>query len=90
MSYAVAISPRADRQLAAQPEPLRSFIGASLQRLGQSPSSFTRSSGSLTRGQLAEFKFDQAGAVLWVSVTFLYGQDEQTLHIESITVEFGG
>lgn len=89
MSYAVAMSPRADQQLAAQAEPLRTFIAAWLQRLGQSPSTFTRPSRSLTRGQVAEFKYEQADAVLWVTIGFLYGQDEQTLHIERISVEFG-
>ena len=90
MSYAIAISPRAEEQLAAQPEPLRTFIAVSLQRLGRSPATFTRPSRSLTRGQVAEFRYEQAGAVLWVSIRFLYGQDEQTLHIEQISVEFGG
>lgn len=90
MSYVVAISPRVDQQLAAQPEPLRTFITASLQRLGQSPSTITRPSSSLARGQVAEFRYEQAGAVLGVTVRFLYGQDEQTLYIEHISVVFGG
>jgi len=38
---------------------------------------------------LAEFKFDRAGISLWLTVTFFYGQDEQTLHIEEIAIEFG-
>jgi hypothetical protein len=90
MSYAISISPEVERQIVARPEPLRGFIRASLQKLGQSPARFIRPSRSLTRGQVAEFKYDQAGAVLWVTVRFMYGQDEQTLHIERIAVEFGG
>lgn len=42
MSYAVVIDPAAERQIAAQPEPLPTFIRNSLQQLAQSPSAFTR------------------------------------------------
>jgi hypothetical protein len=53
------------------------------------PSSFTRPSHHAP-GQLAEFKYDQGGATIWVTVLFVYGQDEQTLHIERVVTEFGG
>jgi len=89
MSYVLNLSPTAAQQLAAQPEPLRGFVVAALHRLAESPVSVARRSPSVTAGQRAEFKFDHGGAVLWVTVTFLYGQDEQTLHVELITVEFG-
>jgi hypothetical protein len=90
MDYVLRVSPLAEQQLAAQPEPLRAFITAALEQLARGPSAFTRPSALVTRGQLAEFKFDRAGAVVWVSVTFLYGQDEQTLFVEHIAAEFGG
>ena len=42
------------------------------------------------RGQLAEFRYNkQIGVSVWITVHFLFGADEQTLHIESIEVEFG-
>ena len=90
MSYALRVSPLAAQQLAAQPEPLRAFVLAALERLAESPSAVARRSTVVSAGQLAEFKYDHGGAALWVTVTFLYGQDEQTLHIEHIAVEFGG
>lgn len=90
MSYGLSVSPLAAQQLASQPEPLRGFILAALEQLAESPSRVARRSAAVSAGQLAEFKFDHAGASLWVTITFLYGQDEQTLHIEHIAVEFGG
>jgi hypothetical protein len=90
MKYALAIGPDAERQLSAQPEPLRTFIYESLQRLAESPSSFRVRAGGAYRGQRAEFRFDgQPGVSVWITVGFLFGADEQTLHIESIDVEFG-
>lgn len=90
MSYALSLSPLAEQQLAAHPSPLREFIRTSLQGLAESPTAHGRRSASFALGQLAEFKFDREGATVWVTITFLYGQDEQTLHIEHIAVEFGG
>ena len=90
MSYALNVSPTATQQLAAQPEPLRGFILAALRRLAESPAALGRRSSGVTSGQVAEFRFDHGGAGLWGTITFLYGQDEQTLHVELITVEFGG
>ena len=89
MSYALNLSPPAAQQLAAQPEPLRGFVLGALRRLAESPAALARRSPGVTAGQLAEFRFDQGGAVLWVTITFLYGQDEQTLHVELIAVEYG-
>lgn len=91
MSYELGLSPLAERQLAGQPEPLRSFTLDALNRLAGAPASLSRPSASITRGQFAEFRFDlDRGTSLWVAVTFLYGADEQTLHVEHIAVEFGG
>lgn len=90
MSYEVRLDPRADGQLDRMPEPLRSFALAALARLGQGPGSVSRSSASVTRGQLAEFHFNPDPATsLWVMVTFQYGADEQTLHVENVKVEYG-
>jgi hypothetical protein len=90
MKYALRIGPDAERQLAAQPEPLQTFIYESLQRLGESPSSFSVRTDGPHRGQTAEFRYDrQPGISVWVTVRFLIGVDEETLHIERIVVEFG-
>ena len=89
MSYVLRLSPRAEQRLATQPEPLRSFIVSALRQLAQSPTSAARAASGATRGQAAEFKFDRSGVTVWVTVTFLYGADEQTLHVEHIATEFG-
>jgi len=88
MSYGLRISPATDRQIDAQPEPLRSFIRASLDRLAQNPTAVSHRAGSASRGQAAEFRFDREGVSLWVTVRFLYGQDEQTLYVGHVEVEF--
>jgi hypothetical protein len=41
------------------------------------------------RGQLFEAHYDRDGASVWVSIIFRYGQDEQTIHVEDVAVEFG-
>ena len=87
MSYVLNLSAAVEQQILSHPEPLRQFILLSLERLAQRPTSFR--SRTSVRGQLAEFKFDRAGISLWLTVTFFYGQDEQTLHIEEIAIEFG-
>jgi len=89
MNYGLRISLPADQQIDAQPEPLRSFIRASLDRLAQNPTAVSRRAGSASRGQAAEFRYDRGGVSLWVTVRFLYGQDEQTLYVENVEVEFG-
>jgi len=90
MSYGLRISRPADGQIDAQPEPLRSFIRESLDRLAQNPTALSRRAGSSSQGQAAEFLFDRGGVSLWVTVRFLYGQDEQTLYVEHVEVEYGG
>ena len=90
MGYALSLSPLAERQFRSQPEPLRTFIGEALARLAASPGSLSRPTTIITRGQVAEFRFEPApDHALWVTVTFLYGSDEQTLHVEHIAAEFG-
>jgi hypothetical protein len=89
MSYDPGLSSLAEQRLLAQPEPLRVFIVASLERLARNPASLSQPSRALSHGQIAEFNFEQLGVSVWVTVRFLYGQDEQTLHIEDIAVEFG-
>jgi len=89
MSYDPSLSRLAEQRLRAQSEPLRSFIVASLERLAQSPASLSQPAKTLSHGQIAEFKFEQLGVSIWVTIRFLYGQDEQTLHIEDIAIEFG-
>ena len=89
MSYVVSVSPAAKAQLLSQPEPLRSFIEASLDQLAISPSSVT--ARPALRGRRAEFKFEpDPSTVIWVIITFVFGSDEQTLFIEHIATEFGG
>jgi hypothetical protein len=90
MSYALRLGARAEQQLSLQPEPLQSFIREALERFAAGPSSVRSRSKSVTRGQIAEFRFDrEPGVIIWVSVEFLFGTDEQTLHIEQILVEYG-
>ena len=90
MKYALRMEPGAERQLAGHPEPLQSFIRECLQRLAESPSAYRPHGGDAHRGQLAEFRYDkEVGVSVWITVRFLFGADEQTLHIARIDVEFG-
>ena len=90
MSYVLLIDSVAEQQIADQPEHLRAFIQESLLRLASSPSSVRRVTSRRYQGQVVEFKFDrEVGVVLWVTVKFRFGADEQTLHIEGVEVEFG-
>jgi hypothetical protein len=89
MSYNPSLSTHAEQRLRAQPEPLRSFVVKSIELLAQNPTFSSQPAKTLSHGQIAEFKFDQVGVSVWVTVAFLYGQDEQTLHIEDIAIEFG-
>jgi hypothetical protein len=90
VSYEVRLDPPAKAQLDRLPEPLRSFTDAALGQLGRAPVSARKSSGRVSRGQIAEFRFNpDPDTALWVSITFLYGADEQTLHVTHIKAEFG-
>lgn len=73
MSYGLLLSPLAERQLGAQPEPLQAFLFAMLERLAQRPSAVSRRSSIRGPGQIAEFKFDREGVSVWVRLVFLYG-----------------
>lgn len=61
MSYDPRLSRLAEQRLVAQPEPLREFIIASLERLVRNPASLSQPAKSLSRVQIAEFKFEPAG-----------------------------
>jgi hypothetical protein len=80
----------AEQQLAAQPEPLRAFVVVAMDRLAQQPAMLSHPSAMIARGLMAEFRYDREGAAVWVTIVFLYGPDEQTLHVEQITVEYAG
>jgi hypothetical protein len=87
VSYVLSVSPAAKAQLLSHPEPLRSFIEASLEQLALSPSSVT--ARSAISGRRAKFEPDPSTAI-WVVITFVFGSDEQTLFVEHIATEFGG
>jgi hypothetical protein len=89
MSYALDLTSLARRQLQSQPEPLRTYIFSALERLAVSPASFGSRPSTIPLGQSAEIEYRHEGVVLWISVVFRYGQDEETLHIEQILVEYG-
>ena len=90
MSYTVIITPAAARQLTDLPGQLAEFIREQLLHLMENPAVLSKPATILQpRGQLFEFKYDSGGVVVWISVIFRYGQDEQTIHIEDIDAEFG-
>lgn len=90
MSYILRLSALAQTQLAAQPAILQVFIRANLDALALNPSALTRrGQNPFSQGQMAEFLFDHGGMTVWVTVQFLFGQDEESLHVERIGVEFG-
>lgn len=89
MSYALVITPAAAGQLDALPAELAEFTRGQLARLSENPTALSKPASILQpRGQLFEVKYDR-GVVVWVSVIFRFGQDEQTLFIEHVAAEFG-
>jgi hypothetical protein len=89
MSYALDLTVLAQRQRAKQPDVLRAFIDFALDRLAESPTLLGKRRPGSVLGQEADFRFEHEGASLWVTIVFLYGQDEETPHIERIAVEYG-
>ena len=90
MSYTVVLSPDATSQRDALPDPLPAFISAQLLRLSENPTALSRPATLLQpRGQLFEINYDRAGVVVWISIIFRFGADEQTIHVEHIASEFG-
>jgi hypothetical protein len=89
MSYAIKLSDLVERRLGAQPESVQQVVRAALERLAQSPTSASRRSPPAKRGQVAEIKYVDEGVSLWITFTFYYDQDEETLHIEHVVVEYG-
>lgn len=90
MSYALVITPAAEDQLIALPAELASFVRLQLARLSENPTVLSKPTSILqTRGQLFEVKFDRGGVVVWIRVVFRFGQDEQSLFVEHVAVEFG-
>lgn len=88
--YAVVVTPAAAAQLAAFPLELQQFVQEQLVRLQDNPTSLSKPATLLLpQGQLFEFKYESGDAVVWVSVIFRFGQDEQTLFVEHIVAEFG-
>lgn len=90
MIYAIVLGDLPAQQISKQPDSVQRVMETALNRLAERPSRFTVPSSGQKNGQGAEIPVDQGGTSLWVVVLFRYGQDETTLHIESIRVEFGG
>ena len=90
VGYTLAITPVAEAQLGAFPEPLAQFVRSELTRLKENPTALSKPATILQpRGQLFEVRYDSGGVVVWVSVIFRFGQDEQTLYVEDRVAEFG-
>ena len=90
MSYTFVVTPAAAGQLGAFPAELAESIRRQLARLAENPTGLSKPTSILQpRGQLFEFKYERGGAVVWVSVIFRFGQDEQTLFVEDVAAEFG-
>ena len=90
MPYSLIITPTAETQLLALPPELAQFVRQQLQWLIQDPVARSKPAPSLySRGQLFEVHYERGGVSVWVSIIFRYGQDEESLHVEDIAVEFG-
>src|SRR4051812_3016119 len=89
MSYDIELSDLAKEQLRGQAATVQHIVTSAFRKLAESPTKISRPSSSPTGGQYAEIKHVEEGVVLWVTMTFRYGQDEQMLHIEQFDVEFG-
>jgi hypothetical protein len=89
MSFGIKLSPGAVRQLNDQTEEFQHVVTTAFKRLAESPARYSRPSATAREGQLAEVPVDQEGVSLWISVVFLYEQDEETLYIKYFGVEYG-
>jgi hypothetical protein len=90
MSYNVETTPRADDAFRRLPEPLRSSAIRRFVEFARNPSvGQSKSAPSLyTPGQLFEMELSYDEMTCWVGIVFKYAQDEQTLVIEGVYVEF--
>ena len=90
MSYAIVLEPDARAALAALPAPVADRVRGELQTLAASPSAQpTRSSNiPMPAGQLYQATFTAGGVTCMLDVVFRYGQDEQTLFIVGLFVEY--
>jgi hypothetical protein len=89
MSYVIKLSDLVDLRLRAQPDSVQQVVHAALERLANSPTTVSQRSPPAKRGQIAEIKYVDEGVSLWITLTFYYGQDEETLHVEHVVVEYG-
>ena len=90
MSYAVRVTDLALQKLREQPAALHEAIIGAFQRLGQNPTQLSRRSPGPPPGQFADLRLELPNDLgLWIVVTFLHGQDEQTIYIERFLIEFG-
>jgi hypothetical protein len=90
MSYAVKIEPQAADDLSVLPPPVQAGVLRQIERLAAAPSTMnTRSSTGLhTRGQLFRTTFHQGELECSLEIIFRYSQDEQTLLVVRVYIEF--
>lgn len=89
MSYSVEVGPQAIDDLERLPEAIQRAILRSLRELATSPSKHSRPAiPPYPPGMLFRADLSIQGITCLLDVVFRYGQDEQTLHVERIFVEF--
>jgi hypothetical protein len=90
LPYRLIITPAVEAQLLNLPRALERFAREQLALLGQDPVGLSKPAPLLyRRGQLFEAHYARGGVYVWVSIIFRYGQDEESIHIEDVTIEFG-
>jgi hypothetical protein len=90
MSYSVESTPEADDDIAAIPSAIASRILAAFAQFARSPGTANSRSTPITypAGQLFETDVHVQGIVCHVGIVFKYGQDEATLFIEHVYVDY--
>ncbi len=90
MSYNIEITPQAEEDLRRLPGLIQKAALHHLIEFAKNPGvAGSRSAPSLyTPGQLIEFQLEHDQMTCWVGMVFRYTQDERTLVIERVYVEF--
>jgi hypothetical protein len=89
MSFAVVLEPEAEDDLRKLPELVRGRVAEELNVLANQPSrTSTPARAPYPPGQLYRAEFRAGDLTALLDVVFLYGQDEASIHVMRVYVEY--
>jgi hypothetical protein len=89
MSYAVEVGPQAIEDLAALPTAVQRAVLQAMRMMAAAPTRLSRPAlPPYPPGMLYRADVPAQGVTCLLDIVFRYGQDEQTLHVERVFVEY--